>query len=205
MLRVSMSMPYGPDGSVLPAMVRLQRRDKLCWAVIKFVPSPAELAPDGVVWRSPGKCFSVESFGEKKDGGIADWSRFVASLPDDECRIGLFRFDFRAVRKFVLASWSPKSTKIALWDDTKIWDIRKQVQLPHGPATVHFMLVTDTCRVLSGASRRDRSKTGRRCRERPKSTIGLDCTAARVDGGRENPRHLCSRISDTRRVFGQAA
>lgn len=134
-----MSIPYGPDGSVLPAMVRLQRKDKLCWAVIKFVPSPAELAPDGVVWRSPGKCFSVESFGEKKDGGIADWSRFVGSLPDDECRIGLFRFDFRAVRKFVLLSWSPTSTKIALYDDTKIWDIRKQV-LPHEPATVSLML-----------------------------------------------------------------
>ena len=53
---------YGPDGSVLPAMMRLQRRDKLCWAVIKFVPSPTELAPDGVAWNSPGKCYSVESF-----------------------------------------------------------------------------------------------------------------------------------------------
>ncbi len=135
------AMLYGPDGSVLPAMIRLQRKEELCWAVIKFVPSPMELAPDGVVWNSPGRCYSVESFGEKKDGGIADWSRFMANFPDDECRLGIFRFDFRAVRKFVLVSWSPPSARAGHWDDTKIWDIRKQVKPPGKSVVVVFLLM----------------------------------------------------------------
>jgi hypothetical protein len=117
---------YGPDGSILPAMNRLQRQDKLCWVVIKFLPAPAEMSPDGVAWSSPGKCFTTESFGDKRDGGIADWSRFLASMPAEECRLGIFRFDFRAVRKFVLVCWSPPSTKLVEWEDTQIWDIRKQ-------------------------------------------------------------------------------
>ena len=42
--RALCAMPYGPDGSVLPAVMRLRSRDKLCWAVFKFVPLPEELA-----------------------------------------------------------------------------------------------------------------------------------------------------------------
>ena len=195
-------MSYGPDGSVLPAMMRLQRRDKLCWAVIKFVPSPAQLSPDGVLWNSPGKCFSVESFGEKKDGSIADWSRFIESLPGEECRLGLFRFDFRAVRKFVLLSWSPPSTKSSKWDDTKIWDIRKQVQ--PSPNMCGPVLSANAYRIFAGTERRHRSSSGGGGGERPEPAISPDRAASRADSGGEGSRHLCSRVPDSGRISSQA-
>ena len=116
---------YGPDGSVLPALHRVMKQDRVRWVVMKFQEAPAEVSPGGVPWQSPGKCFTVEEFGAKEKDGIADWSRFLASLPRDECRLGLFSFDFRAVRQLVMVLWSPP-VDVTSWEDQKIWDIRKE-------------------------------------------------------------------------------
>lgn len=146
----TLARSFDPDGSVLPAMQRLRREDKLRWIVLKFS-SPMGRATDVLDFRDAlrtrSACWTCESLGPKEGDGIADWSRLLKSLPDNECRIAVFRHDFRARRTFVMVHWSPPSHAHVEMEETKVWDIR-DLALKQGvdPARVEAAEMGDAAR-----------------------------------------------------------
>ena len=105
---------YLPDGTVLPAVKALQAQDRLRWVVINF--------------SSERGSFTVETSAERRaKSAIDDWPLFLAALPDEECRFGVFRFDFRARRTNLLVQWSPPTSEALEFEDVKVWDMRKEL------------------------------------------------------------------------------
>ena len=56
---------------------------------------------------------------------LDDWPLFLAALPKEECRLAVFRFDFRATRQLLLVNWSPPTSEALQFEDVKVWDMRK--------------------------------------------------------------------------------